>query len=749
MSTQPTHGITKLKKRYVRYRVAEITLLSTGVACIIFSLTKLWNDAGSVRILVGGLAGTFCFVFLIMKYNLLKLNSLDLVRFLNQQYPSLQQSADLLMIEDDELSTLEKIQKEKTIEQFSRLYPNIKLPHLLVRSSLLLALCVGLSFLFSSFLIPIDFSGNKKVRLKANPEPMKTPPSSVASFEIQITPPVYTTIRAYSSKNFELSFPESSNVRWQIEFKGRVRDAKIIFSNRDSSAFKKTGNVFILEKEFSQSGFYQLKWNDEHTTHWSDYYRIEILKDNAPKILIGGLSQFTRLIHTDRHEISVTAQLSDDYALTDAGIIATVSKGSGEGIKFREERLRFTTPQHISGKQVNAGTILNLKKLGLEPGDELYFYVEAFDNKSPQPNRSRTETYFIAVQDTTKNSTVDDSGLGVDLMPDYFRSQRQIIIDTEKLLKDKTRISKQQFNATSNELGFDQKTLRLKYGQFLGEEEDSGIATEVNTSHDEEKDQNVMKKFGHQHDKENEHNLVPDKKTEHNHKEEPHDPDKKEDPLAAFVHSHDNTEVATFFEQSIRAKLKAALTVMWDAELYLRLYQPEKSLPHQYTALKLLKEISNDSRIYVHRTGFDPPPLKEEKRLTADLSEVKGPTLLWVSEKENDLPEVRAALLLTEKLIQAPEITISPVVQRVFQRAGQEFSSIALEQPSLVHGLTLLKRLAENKATLADRKNELHQLRKILWLVLPQRPTSPSREASSANKLNQFFIQQLENSKHE
>jgi hypothetical protein len=104
------------------------------------------------------------------------------------------------------------------------------------------------------------------------------------------------------------------------------------------------------------------------------------------------------------------------------------------------------------------------------------------------------------------------------------------------------------------------------------------------------------------------------------------DPNAKDDPLATFAHNHDDGEVATFFVQSVRAKLKAALTVMWDAELHLRLFDPEKSLPYQYTALKLLKEISNDSRIYVHRTGFDPPPLKEEKRLTADLSEVQTST---------------------------------------------------------------------------------------------------------------------------
>jgi hypothetical protein len=96
-------------------------------------------------------------------------------------------------------------------------------------------------------------------------------------------------------------------------------------------------------------------------------------------------------------------------------------------------------------------------KLGLEPGDELYFYVEALDNKTPLANRARTETFFIALQDTASQQLSVEGGLGVDLMPEYFRSQRQIIIDSEKLLGDRKNISKHEFNSRSNELGYDQK----------------------------------------------------------------------------------------------------------------------------------------------------------------------------------------------------------------------------------------------------------------------------------------------------
>lgn len=749
MTPEALHSMKRLKQRYLTNRLLEIALISVGVALIGYSLTQIWSEPFTARIFISVCIGIAFFGLLVFQQGLFKVDASDIVRFLNQQYPVLQQSADLMLLDDAQLSALEKLQKTKTLERFSKIYPEIKLPRKLLRATALLAGCTGVSLLLSSFLPVInsvaDFSKTKgsEAVIKGNI------PSSVSSFEIKITPPAYTSIPSFTSGQFELSLPEGSKAQWRIVFNGEVEEASLIFSQRDSSTFKKIQTDFVLEKEFQQSGFYQLKWRDQTKTYWSDFYRIEVLKDEPPKISVLNLDQFTKLKPSGPQQIRVTSRITDNYGLTDANIIATVSKGSGEGVKFREERLLFENPTLIAGKQATVATTINLKKLGLEPGDELYFYVQAFDNKVPAANRSRTETFFVALQDTTKDVAVEDEGLGVDLMPDYFRSQRQIIIDTEKLLKDKPRITKQQFNATSNELGFDQKSLRLKYGQFLGEEEDSGIATEVNNhNEDGEADEDITKQFSHQHDKDNEHNLVAEKKPAHQHEEKSPDPDKKEDPLAAFVHSHDNSEMATFFEQSLRAKLKAALTVMWDAELHLRLYEPQKSLPYQYTALKLLKEISNDSRIYVHRTGFDPPPLKEEKRLTADLSEVKNSTHKPVAPDENNFLQLRKALLLTEKLIQKPD-TITANMQHVFRQAGQELAAQVIENPSLLTGLSLLKKMTEDNANAIQLQNELNHLRKILWQALPEKFASPSQQLNAITKMDQLLIQELEGNRNE
>jgi hypothetical protein len=618
-NTSSRYQIKKLKQRYFAYRLIEIILVAIGVGVITNSFVDLLIGDLVIRVFVAILFAAISFVILFLQHRLHQLNENALVRYLNQRYPQLDQSADLLLRENKELTLLQQLQRTRVEIQFSNLYAEVKLPNHVLRSFLILTACAGISFLLTSFFTPIRLQQqlivNQKDEVVSSVE--ERLPASVKAVVINIAPPAYTGIAPFQSKGLNLQIAEGSVVAWKIEFSEEVTNGKMIFSGRDSTELRKENSSFTHSRKIMDPGFYQIQWSDKNAIHRSDYYKIDVTFDQAPKVAITNLNQFTKRSFEDSPEIEVNSTLKDDYNLTEAHIIATVSKGSGESVKFREEKLDFQKPKLISGKQVQAGLTLNLKKLGLEPGDELYFYVVAFDNKTPLPNRSRTETFFIALQDTTIQDAYADEGLGVDLMPDYFRSQRQIIIDTEKLLKEKKKLAKAAFNFTSNELGFDQKTLRLKYGEFLGEEADSGIGIEVANIPDEhdEEEEDVTKKYGHQHDTQNEHNLVQEKKG-HDHDKELKDPEAKEDPIAAFAHNHDDTEEATFFVQSVRAKLKAALTVMWDAELYLRLFQPEKSLPYQYTALKLLKEISNDSRIYVHRTGFDPPPLKEEKRLT-------------------------------------------------------------------------------------------------------------------------------------
>ena len=86
-----------------------------------------------------------------------------------------------------------------------------------------------------------------------------------------------------------------------------------------------------------------------------------------------------------------------------------------------------------------------------------------------------------------------------------------------------------------------------------------------------------------------------------------------------FGHVHDQEDNATIFDPQTKAILKRALSAMWDAEKSLRAVSPKPALPPEYKALEAIKELQAAERVYLHRTAFVPPALKEEKRMSGDI----------------------------------------------------------------------------------------------------------------------------------
>jgi hypothetical protein len=186
---------------------------------------------------------------------------------------------------------------------------------------------------------------------------------------------------------------------------------------------------------------------------------------------------------------------------------------------------------------------------------------------------------------------------------------------------------------------------------------------------------------------------------------------------------------------------------MWDAELYLRLYQPKKSLPFQYQALKLLKEISQDSRIYVHRTGFDPPPLKEEKRLTGDLKEIKNSIGEEKKDHAKQYPNIRAALTAIEKLLPKDSLMLSQKQKDILTKAAQELGELELKKPgAYLKTLSLISSVIHNEARSIEKKNSLLKIRESFWKVLPQETMTPQSRSAATHDLDLQFLKNLERS---
>jgi len=536
-------------------------------------------------------------------------NHQKLIEFLHEHLPRLEYSLSIFF--KDELNSLEKLQQEKVLRQLPAVQ-KIAFPIPLRNRFILLIFSVLL--FCSSLFYQIEKPRENQLGLIENEIELQIDSSAQEpihdfNYQLRVYPPTYTGLKNFEWKKGEkiaegshLVFTNKGNINfkllWQNEYEFSVNE-------KESKSFK-----------LNQSSIYQIEYLQNDSAISLKPEVLEMLRDEAP-ILSTDLKE-------NRHEIDwedlsndfkLDLNIQDDYGIESTDIIMTLSRGEGESVRFREMKQAISAvSKGLEEQQINIS--LPLDTFSLEPGDELYFYFSAMDNKQPKGNRGRTDVYFLSVADTVESEPVSYEGFALTNEAEYFKSQRQIIIDTEQLLKEQNQISQDEFEQRSNSIGADQKLLRLRYGVFLGEEyETTGGLGEIDHAGHDHGDVGGEKE-AHDHESHEGH--------EHESEANFSNPIFNETPeLEAYVHAHDESELSTFLDANVKEKLKEALTNMWEAELFLRIYKPKNALPFEYKALKLIKEVKRASRIYVERMGFEPPPIDEDKkRLTGDLTEI-------------------------------------------------------------------------------------------------------------------------------
>ncbi len=708
-----------IRRNYIRQKALLYALQALAVAALGGAILYKWGSEVTLLVILAStlvLGAILYFCWAMRKVS--KTDLLQVARHLNRTYPQLEDSTELLLHPEEELNLLERLQRNKITAQLQTIAPEQQQPFHLRKSTSLVSLSIAL-------LISVGILYLPAAPLSANttPEPLKidfpdTPKEvadtavAIQKIEITITPPAYTGKKAYKAENPNLRVEQGATISWHITTNKPARQLQLVLNETNAIMLNGKNGSYTLSKSFTEPALYHLNLNGQK----SAYYTLEIIPDEAPVLQITKPEQYTEILFGDPQRVTLQAKLSDDYGLRDANMIATVAKGTGEAVKFREEKISLDFGKQT--RNFNISKTIDLKKLGMTYGDELYFYVQAWDNHR---GYTRSETYFVQIEDTAVVESMSDLSMGVNPVPEYFRSQRQIIIDTEKLIAEQKSISRAAFEERSNNLGVDQKLLRLRYGKFLGEEFESGIGPGGGIPE------------GEAHHADDGHG--------HSEFENQNDPQALLDP---YMHKHDQEDEATIFEPAVKAKLKGALAQMWEAELRLRTHRPKEALPFEYKALRMLKEVQQSTRAYAAKTGFEAPPLKEpEKRLTGDLSKVTVPSDRQSIKAETKLPHTREALKWLERQKQGAKY--KPTDIALLERAGRELTQEALAKPG-----KYLRALQDLRTLIADINGGRALCRDCLQTVehtwnelLPPAELTPQKQSTTRSKLARTYLKEL------
>lgn len=577
-----------------RWREAGIAV-ATSLPLLAAACYLLEKSTGTISALtlLGAALGLCGFI---LQRRLRRMDEAWLIKRLDG-FPVLENSADLLFGTPEADSGLESLQRQRVQQRLASLpEPNLRRPYPMSRIFGVL--------LLSSAMVTAAFFWPKpqpdEVRnTKESPEAVVRTPVKLIEAHLRIIPPAYTGLPARNETGLPAKFPEGSRIVWQLRFAPQPGQVRLQFFSGRNLDLRREGDAWTADAVMTASDVYRVVIDGQVQN--KPWQRLDAIPDQAPQWRVSLPDRSLSLLAPGQRTWPLQLEAEDDYGLSDAAMDIQLAQGSGENIQFKSSRRPLIGQGNA--KRMRYAAALDLAALGMQAGDDLIVQFRVADRRRPQANSSVSAAYILRwpAEDAYEASGVE--GMLKKVMPAYFRSQRQIIIDTEKLLAEKKKLSRDQFEIRSDTIGVDQRILRLRYGQFLGEESETPDPPSEDGGHHAED--------GHDHGggKASEKSAtVSDQSI-----------------LEQFGHTHDIPEAATLLDAETKSLLRSALNEMWQAELHLRQAEPAKALPFEYRALAFIKKVQQAERIYLARVGPELPPIDESRRLSGDRSGFKAP----------------------------------------------------------------------------------------------------------------------------
>jgi hypothetical protein len=549
-----------------------------------------------------------------------------LVRRLDED-PIAQDSADLLFAPPDTLNPLQRRQRahvEATLQS--------RLPELRPRwpwrwvlaSAVMSVLAMALAFGW-----PRGQSAAPLFPGASAPPATPAQPPQLRSTRLEITAPAYTGQAVRVQNALDGKVAQDSRLLWSLRFSAQPHTAALQFHDGQRIALQREGDLWTARWTATRPALYRVV--TEPALRDTRLYRLDVVPDRPPVVRVIAPDRSLVLGTPGQRQWPLQFEASDDHGVVaTAQLKVTLAQGSGENITFREQT--FTLSGTGPATQRRFARTLDLGTLGATEGNDVIAQLTVRDTHAPTAQSAQSSSVILRLPSAAEIQGTDMEGMVKKTLPAYFRSQRQIIIDAEALIKQRRQLPAEAFVKRADAIGVDQRILRLRYGQFLGEESEGGAKPPPTSDTLPTSDTPATP-----HDEDHDHHGEPAQaQAQAGHDDHDHGAPtdgtapvfgSATDVLSEYGHTHDHAEAATLLDPKTRATLKAALDQMWSSEGELRQGQPERALPYAYKALGFIKEVQQAERIYLARVGPELPPIDEGRRMTGDRAELASRAL--------------------------------------------------------------------------------------------------------------------------
>ncbi|WP_164085201.1 hypothetical protein [Stenotrophomonas maltophilia] len=636
-------------------------------------------------------------------------------------------SADLLFADAATLNPLQQRQRTHVLAMLERAMPELR-PRW-PRGALALCWIAGLAIVVLAFGWPRSGPGSVPVRTPVPGSAAAAGPLRLQSTRLRIDAPAYTGQATLTQNALDAKVAADSRLSWSLRFDRAPDKAWLQFHDGRRLPLSEREGQWQAQDVARMPLLYRVV--SEPALAETRLHRLDVVADRAPSVRVLEPTASLVLGTPGQRQWALRFEASDDYGVAaQATLSITTTQGSGENITFVKRSVTLAGSGEAPARRF--AHTLDLAALGAQPGNDVIAQLEVRDNHAPTPQTGRSSSVILRLPSAEVALGAELEGRIKKTLPAYFRSQRQIIIDAEALIRQRPSLAAEDFVKRSDAIGVDQRILRLRYGQFLGEESE-GAPKPPPTSDLPTSDAPTAD--GHNDDHEHDHGAQAGAQDDHGHDhgstanaDIPPVFGSETDVLSDYGHTHDHAEATTLLDPQTRATLKAALDQMWSAEGELRQGRPEQALPFAYKALGFIKQVQQAERIYLARVGPELPPIDESRRLGGDRAGLASRELPLAARTPPDPAIVEAWQRLGDDN-GAPDLD----ALAAWQQRNAAYLPDALDLAAAIEQLRIEPDCGDCR----------QRLRAQLWRAL-QRPLPQTMRRSAADAMGQRYLDALE-----
>jgi len=277
----------------------------------------------------------------------------------------------------------------------------------------------------------------------------------------------------------DMTLPQGTIVSWDFETI-HADNLKILFDSISVQLIKENDQEYTLTRRFMKNASYSVQVTSAlvQNTDNASYY-VNIIPDQFPSITV---EQFNDSLSYGNFWYYGDA--ADDYGLRNINLVYRI-----EGAGANTTRTK-AVPMTVTGNAAIFSYTVNAIELGIQPGQQLIYYFEVYDNDGVNGNKSsRTQLFSYkqpSLDEIEKQNEQQSEEIKMDIekfikeaeaLQQEFKAMQQMIIEKKNLSYDE---KKQIQNLLERQKNFQQQMEQLqdKFNQNIEQQEEFKDNTE-------------------------------------------------------------------------------------------------------------------------------------------------------------------------------------------------------------------------------------------------------------------------------